>query len=89
MSGNELESATQRRDVTLPEVMGNAAHPAYRKFLEEVCQENPQIFIELSSICNFNCFYCESPNHSRKAQMDDDLFYQVLDQVCQMTTQPI
>lgn len=72
-----------------PRFHGAAADPAYLKFLENVCQTNPQIFIELSSICNFQCFYCESPNHNRKAQVDDDVFYRALDQACKMTTQPI
>ena len=72
-----------------PAFQGDAAHPEYRRYLEQVCQANPQIFIELSSVCNFHCFYCESPNHERKAQVSDELFYRALDQAVKMTTQPI
>jgi organic radical activating enzyme len=68
---------------------GDASHPDHRRYLEAICQNDPQIFIELSSICNFQCFYCESPNHGRKSQMDDETFHRVVEQVCRMTTQPI
>ena len=72
-----------------PRLQGDAAHPEYRNYLETVCQQNPQVFIELSSICNFHCFYCESPNHDRKSQMDDATFQKVLDQLPGLTNQPI
>ena len=68
---------------------GEASLPGYRNYLENNCQTNPKIFIELSSICNFHCFYCESPNHTRKSQIDDETFYSALDQACRMTTHPI
>lgn len=71
------------------QLQGDAARPAYKEFLEGVCQHNPQVFIELSSICNFHCFYCESPNHNRKSQMDDAVFQKVLDQLPKLTSQPI
>jgi len=72
-----------------PRLQGDASRPGYREYLETICQENPQVFVELSSICNFQCFYCESPNHNRKSQMDDATFQKVLEQLPQLTTQPI
>ena len=67
---------------------GNAKLPEYVSYLNE-CKLNPQFFIELTSVCNFKCFYCNSPYSNRKFQMTDEIFYRILDQVPEVTRQAI
>jgi organic radical activating enzyme len=52
--------------------------------------DDPEIMIEITSICNFACTYCVSPMKLReKKLMSVDVFRSVLDQVVPMTRQPI
>jgi len=58
---------------------------AYKKFLEE-CVQHPVILIEITSKCNFFCYYCISPNSPReKSFMGMDLYTHILDQVGDLT----
>ena len=51
---------------------------------------NPEVLIEITSICNFACTYCVSPMKLReKKQMTMETFRKVLDQVSEITTKPI
>jgi organic radical activating enzyme len=51
---------------------------------------NPEVFIEITSICNFACTYCVSPMKLRqKKQMSLGTFRRVLEQVAGMTTKPV
>lgn len=51
---------------------------------------NPQVLIEITSICNFACSYCVSPMKLRdKKQMSLDTFRRVMDEVATITTNPI
>lgn len=72
-----------------PALRGDAAHPGYARHLETACLAQPQVFIELTSVCNYHCFYCESHEHPRKTAMEPGLFHRVLDQVAALTPGPI
>jgi tetratricopeptide (TPR) repeat protein len=51
---------------------------------------NPQVLIEITSICNFACTYCVSPMKLReKKQMSMDSFRPIIEQVASMTTSPV
>lgn len=51
---------------------------------------NPEVFIEITSVCNFACTYCVSPMKLRKKQeMSLGTFRRVLEQVAGMTTKPV
>ena len=51
---------------------------------------NPNVMIEITSICNFACTYCVSPMKLReKKQMSMDTFRQVMEQVATITTKPV
>lgn len=65
-----------------------AADPIYNEYLQ-YCMHHLQVFIEISSKCNFRCFYCKSKDSKRKIFMSDDLFYHIIDQLDGLTDQPI
>src|SRR5262249_21738941 len=51
---------------------------------------NPEVFIEVTSVCNFACTYCVSPMKLRKKQqMSLETFRRVLEQVAGMTRKPV
>jgi len=51
---------------------------------------DPEVFIEITSICNFACSYCVSPMKLRdKRHMPLDTFRRALAQVAPLTTKPI
>ncbi len=85
----EEQSGGDGKSTERPEFVGNAANPDYSAFLRNECQTGPQVFIELTSVCNFHCYYCESPNHNRKTQITDENFYRLVDQLQDLTTQSI
>jgi organic radical activating enzyme len=58
------------------------------KYLD-YCSRHPQAFIEISSKCNFRCFYCRSVASKRKHIMSENLFYHVADQLHEVTDQPV
>lgn len=60
----------------------------YHQYLKK-CMKNPQLFIELTSKCNFRCFYCNSINSPRKQFMDEQLFYHIVDQIHELTNQQV
>ena len=52
--------------------------------------QNPEVLIEITSICNFACTYCVSPMKLReKKQMSMETFRQVIEQVATITTRPV
>lgn len=68
---------------------GDASSIEYGDYLNNVCLVNPHVFIEITSICNFFCFYCNSSDSKRKQHMNDKVFYRVLEQLHGLTTNPI
>jgi organic radical activating enzyme len=53
-------------------------------------QANPEVLIEITSICNFACTYCVSSMKLReKKEMSIDTFRDVMAQVAKITTKPI
>jgi organic radical activating enzyme len=51
---------------------------------------NPEVMIEITSICNFACGYCVSPMKLRdKKHMSMDTFRSVVKQISTMTTRPV
>ena len=51
---------------------------------------DPEVLIEITSICNFACTYCVSPMKLReKKHMSLDLFQSVIRQVATITTKPV
>jgi organic radical activating enzyme len=60
---------------------GLMRNPDYLDSLSEQLK-NPFILIELTSKCNFSCYYCNSKNSIRpKGFMDEKLFYRIVDQI--------
>jgi organic radical activating enzyme len=60
---------------------GYMNHADYPSWLEKTAQ-NPALLIELSSVCNFRCKYCQSEKSSRrKGQMTDETFYRIVNQL--------
>jgi len=58
-----------------------AANSDYFEYLEK-CKNMPQASIELSSICNFKCYYCQHPNLKREKKfITDEMFYYITDQL--------
>lgn len=47
--------------------VGLASNSDYFEYLEK-CKQLPGISIELSSICNFHCYYCNHPKLKRKKE---------------------
>lgn len=61
--------------------VGLASKSDYFDYLEK-CKQIPGISIELSSICNFHCYYCNHPKLKRKKEfVSDKMFYFMVDQV--------
>ena len=53
----------------------------YKLYLDR-CKESPAIAIELSSLCNFKCYYCNYPTSERNKEfMSDELFYHIAPQL--------
>lgn len=53
----------------------------YKDYLERA-KQNVQVSIELSSYCNFHCYYCQHPNLEReKGHMSDEMFYHLAEQL--------
>lgn len=51
---------------------------------------DPEVLIEITSICNFACTYCVSPMKLReKKQMSLETFRDVMEQVATITTKPV
>ncbi len=51
---------------------------------------NPEVMIEITSICNFACGYCVSPMKLRdKKQMSMEKFRSIVEQISTMTTRPV
>lgn len=51
---------------------------------------NPQVLIEITSICNFSCGYCVSPMKLReKKRMSLETFRRIIEQVAAITTNPV
>lgn len=45
-------------------------------------KENVQVSIELASVCNFHCYYCQYPQMERKKELiTDKMFYHLADQL--------
>jgi hypothetical protein len=60
---------------------GLVRRPDYMTHLEKR-MENPSVFIELTSVCNFFCSYCYSSKSIRpKGFMKEELFYRIADQL--------
>lgn len=56
----------------------------YPAYLEHT-KENVQVSIELASVCNFHCYYCQYPQMERKKELiDDKMFYHLADQLKDM-----
>lgn len=68
--------------------ISTATDPIYNEYLQ-YCMNHLQVFIEISSKCNFRCFYCKSKDSKRKMFMHDALFYHIIDQLDGLTDQPI
>ena len=71
------------------EFEGYANSRGYEDFLNTDCLVDPQVFIELTSTCNFKCSYCFSPDSQRVEIMTDELFYTILGQLHGFSKQPI
>ena len=68
---------------------GPSAHPDHPAFLED-CLDDPVVHVEITSLCNFHCFYCISPDSPRVKQfMDYDLFAHILPQLRGLTAEPV
>lgn len=53
----------------------------YPSYLERT-KERVQVSIELSSVCNFHCYYCQYPKMKRPKEMiTDKMFYHLADQL--------
>ncbi len=53
----------------------------YPSYLQRT-MDNVQVSIELSSMCNFHCYYCQHPKLKRKKEMiSDKMFYHVAEQL--------
>ncbi len=60
---------------------GPMRYENYPEYLEKT-KKNVQISIELSSHCNFHCYYCQYPNMKRKKEhIEDKMFYHLADQL--------
>lgn len=68
---------------------GKARNSKYIDFLENICIDDPQLFIEITSVCNFKCSYCFSQASDRKGYMTEELFYSIIDQIADLTSQPV
>jgi MoaA/NifB/PqqE/SkfB family radical SAM enzyme len=53
----------------------------YSDYLKHT-MENVQVSIELASVCNFHCYYCQHPKLQRKKEfISDKMFYHLADQL--------
>ena len=73
--------------------MDNSAYdlsnPIYRDALARFI-ENPHVMIEITSICNFACDYCISPQKPRKkSMMSAELFSHIARQLPSLTKKPV
>jgi tetratricopeptide (TPR) repeat protein len=51
---------------------------------------NPEVMIEITSICNFACSYCVSPMKLREKKiMSMETFHSIVKQISTMTTRPV
>lgn len=71
-----------------PKFHGDMEFDEYIEYLDK-CKQHPQMLVEISSVCNFKCFYCNSVNSTRKGFMSDDVFYRILEQASDITSQPL
>lgn len=63
------------------EFCGLRRNDNYVGYLENT-KNNVQVSIELSSVCNFHCYYCQYPKMERKKDLiSDKMFYHLADQL--------
>jgi len=56
----------------------------------DLALHNPEVLIEITSVCNFACTYCSSPfGERKKAHMPMDLFIHIANQLPGLTKQNI
>jgi radical SAM protein with 4Fe4S-binding SPASM domain len=75
-----LEPKTIKKDFT-PVIL--RAEKTTQEFLDEHFKDKPHLTslqIELTSRCNERCVHCYIPHENKTADIDDTLFYDVLDQ---------
>lgn len=75
----ETAKAEMKADAYI--LRGLMRNPDYLPYLNEQL-EHPFVQIELTSKCNFSCYYCNSKNSVRpKGFMEEKLFYHIADQL--------
>jgi organic radical activating enzyme len=71
--GEEVETRSKFR--------GFMRYADYSDYLKHT-KENVQVSIELASVCNFHCYYCQHPKMERKREfITDRMFYHLADQL--------
>lgn len=79
-----------KEPITPDTLRGKAKEQSYLSYLEEECLTNPQVLIEISSVCNFHCDYCISKEiHRKKMFMEKDLYFHILKQLKTITRNPV
>jgi organic radical activating enzyme len=80
-------------DAFLGDLQQAVVHEVQERGIEPQLPErmrNPEVLIEITSICNFACTYCVSPMKLRdKKQMSMETFRRIIEQVAAITTAPI